>query len=264
MVKSPKIMIRRMYISLALVLLIAGAAFPQQTQQSSDDIKSLRRELEELKKGQQEMQKDLAEIKNLLLGKQPSAREPKDIAIKLDDGQLLGNKDARVAMIEFSDFQCPYCSRYVRDTWPQIQNEYIKTGKIKYGFRDFPLVSIHPSALKAAVAAQCAGEQGKYWEMHDRLFANSTALGDTDLAKYATELGLETPRFKECVDSGKKEERIKEDLGEGVKAGVGGTPTFFIGTVDSQGAFKVQRVVTGAQPFGNFKQVLDAALASQK
>jgi protein-disulfide isomerase len=256
--------IKRTVLTIALGFLISSAAFAQQTQQAAEEIRGLRKEIEELKKGQQEMRNDLAEIKNLLMGKQPGARDPKDITLKLDEGQYMGDKAAKVAVVEFSDFQCPFCGRYARETWPQIQNDYVKTGKIRYGFRDFPLISIHPNALKAAAAAECASEQGKYWEMHDRLFANPGALGDGDLARYALEIGLESQKFNECLASGKKEEKIREEMGEGMKAGVGGTPTFFVGTVNSQGAFKVTKVITGAVPYANFKQALDGALASQK
>jgi protein-disulfide isomerase len=198
------------------------------------------------------------------MGKAASARDPRDVSFKLDEGQYVGDKAARVAVVEFSDFQCPYCGRFARETWPQIRNEYINTGKIRYGFRDFPMVSIHPNAMRAAAAAECAAEQGKYWEMHDRLFANPDSLSDSDLARHAAELGLEATTFKGRMDNGKNQEKIQKGMGEALKAGGGGTPTFFIGTVDSEGTFKPATVITGAQTFAIFKQALDTALASLK
>jgi protein-disulfide isomerase len=125
------------------------------------------------------------------------------------------------------------------------------------------MVSIHPNAMRAA-AAECAAEQGKYWEMHDRLFANPDSLSDSDLARHAAELGLEATTFKGRMDNGKNQEKIQKGMGEALKAGGGGTPTFFVGTVDSEGTFKPATVITGAQTFAIFKQALDTALASLK
>ena len=111
--------------------------------------------------------------------------------VATDGAPSRGKADARVTIVEFTDYQCPFCSRYVRETYPQLDKEYVQTGKVKYVLRDLPLEAIHPLAMKAAEAAHCAGEQGKYWEMHDRLFANQTELARTDLAKHAQALGLD-------------------------------------------------------------------------
>jgi protein-disulfide isomerase len=132
-------------------------------------------------------------------------------------------------------------------------------------FFDFPLESIHKNALKAAEASRCAGEQEKYWEMHDQLFVNNTALAPGDLLRYSQALGLDSQRFQECLESGKYVNEIRKEMSEGQKAGVKGTPTFFIG-ISNQDGSKVQvlKVIRGAQPFQNFKEVLDSLLASKR
>jgi protein-disulfide isomerase len=146
---------------------------------------------------------------------------------------------------------------------PQIDKEYVETGKIKHVFMDFPL-PMHSHAMKAAVAAQCAGDQGKYWEMHDKLFANQRALGDGDLTKYAEELGLEAKKFKECLDSGKFADQIKKDTAEGQKAGLTGTPSFLLGYSEPNGKVKAVKKLVGAQPYAAFKAVIDELLSSKK
>ena len=145
-----------------------------------------------MKAGQTAIQKELAEIKNLLRTRpagQPVAA--RDIVLDITGAPVKGPKDAKVVLVEFSDFQCPFCARFSRDTIPQVQTDYVDTGKIKYVFADFPLETIHPYAFKAAEAAGCAGEQGEFWKMHDHLFANQKALKPEDLSQYA-----ETTRFR--------------------------------------------------------------------
>jgi protein-disulfide isomerase len=161
--------------------------------------------------------------------------------------------------MEFSDYQCPFCKRQADNTLPQIDQEYIATGKLRYVFRDFPLEAIHPQAEKAAEAAHCAGEQGKYWEMHDKLFANQQALQPDKLPGYAEEIGLQMDAFRQCLDSGKYAEKIKSDIAEGQKLGVSGTPTLLLGVSDG-GKMKDVKMMRGAQPFALFKQEIDKLL----
>jgi protein-disulfide isomerase len=136
---------------------------------------------------------------------------------------------------------------------------------VKYLFFDFPLESIHKNALKAAEASRCAGEQGKYWEMHDQLFTNSTALEMADLVRYATTLNLDLLKFQECMDSGRNANEIRKDLMEGQRAGVRGTPSFLIGMSEGEASkIKVLKLIRGAQPYPMFKEALDSLLTSQK
>jgi protein-disulfide isomerase len=107
------------------------------------------------------------------------------VVLSVDGAPSMGNGDAKVTLIEFSDYQCSFCGRHFSQTLPRLMTEYVKTGKVKYVLRDFPLEPIHPLAFKAAEAARCASDQGKYWEMHDRLFSNQQALGPKDLPRHA-------------------------------------------------------------------------------
>jgi len=169
-----------------------------------------------------------------------------------------GSPDATIVLVEFSEFQCPFCRRHEMNTAPQIKDAYLKSGKVLHIFRDFPLDQIHPQARKAAEAARCAGEQGadRFWAMHDRLFEAQSEWSEqataVDLFKgYAQALGLDADAFNECLDSGRASAAIDADLIAGEEAGVGGTPTFFLNGYP----------IEGAQPFSAFQRVLDAQLA---
>lgn len=163
--------------------------------------------------------------------------------------RVKGNLNAPVTIVEFSDFQCPFCGRFAKETLPLIEQNYIETGKVKLIFKDFPLPS-HQFAQKASEAAECAGDQGKYWEYHDILFRNQNDLRKNDLKNYAKQLNLDTSLFNECLDSGKYKKAVQDDLNEGIKLGVKGTPAFFI-----NGKF-----VSGAQPYSVFKQMIEEKL----
>ena len=232
--------------------------------QTTEELKALRKDLEALKEGQKNIQKDLEAIKSLLTGRQ-APPEPRDVVLSVDDDPFKGDKNAKLTLIEFSDYQCPFCARHVRETLPQIEREYINTGKVKYVFRDFPIESIHPQALKAAEAANCAGEQSKYWEMHDRLFADQKSLGLKDLSDHAKVLGLDMRNFEQCLNSGKHATEIRNDMAEGQKAGVRGTPTFFLGlTEPNDPKVKTLRAIRGAQPYAAFKEAIDSLLGTPK
>jgi len=147
---------------------------------------------------------------------------------------------------------------------PHIETEYIRTGKLRYYVRDFPLESIHPQAFKAAEAAHCAAEEGKYWEMHNRFFANPRALGATDLPGHAETLGLDKSKFQSCLDSGRYGARVRKDLADGQAAGVRGTPTFFLGVEEPHSnRLRIVQVIRGAQGFSGFKAAIDKALAQK-
>ncbi len=171
------------------------------------------------------------------------------VEVSADDDTVKGDPNAPVTIIEFSDYECPFCTRFWSDTLPQITKEYIDTGKVKHVYRDFPL-GFHTSAQKAAEASECAGDQDMYWEMHDKLYKNNNALAVSDLKGYAAELGLDTDAFNTCLDSGKYEDEVKSDMADGEAAGVTGTPGFFING----------KKLVGAQPFSAFKQIIDTEL----
>ena len=173
-----------------------------------------------------------------------------DIVVTTSDF-LKGGKDAKVTIVEYSDFECPFCGRAF-PTVEQVMETYGDDVRLVY--RHFPLNSIHPQAQKAAEASECAADQGKFWDYHDKLFANQDGVsaGVTQFKKWAVELGLNAAKFNSCLDSGEKAAAVQEDADSGSAAGVTGTPAFFINGVS----------VVGAQPFSTFKQVIDEQLAS--
>ena len=181
----------------------------------------------------------------------PTPNPSLDMVKLADDDPVKGDKDAPVTIVEWSDFECPFCARFYRDTYSQIIQNYIDTGKAKLVFRDYPL-SFHPNAQKAAEASECADDQGKFWEMHDKIFENQGTLSTDNFKAWAVELGLDATEFNDCLDSGKHAAETAKDLADGSAAGIRGTPGFIING----------QLVSGAQPYANFAAAIDAALAS--
>lgn len=253
---------RPLMLVLALVLLLLVDALPGAAQ-TTDDVKALRKEVEALKEGQAATQKLLQEIQKLLRAR-PAAEPAADLrstVVTFAGSPVRGDKQAKLTLVEFSDYQCPFCTRHAQGVLQEIEKEYVKTGKVKYVFRDFPLETIHPKALKAHEAAHCAGEQDKYWEMHDRLFAN----GPDDLTAHAKALALDMAKFEQCLSSGKHAAKIRQSFLDGQQAGVRGTPTFFVGLADgNETSIKAPQMIVGAQPYAAFKDVLEALLSGPK
>jgi protein-disulfide isomerase len=171
----------------------------------------------------------------------------REIAIAADDA-MLGGANAPVTIVEFSDFQCPFCQR-VAPTLKRVKETY--GDKVRIVWKDFPLTSIHPEAFKAAEAGNCAREQGKFWEFHDRLFANQQALQPDALKAHATAVGLDPAAFNACLDTAKYSDRVQEHIGIGTRLGVNSTPAVFING----------RPITGAQPYEVFARIIDEELA---
>ncbi len=176
---------------------------------------------------------------------------PPKVEVGYDPGRLRGNPKAPVVIVEFSDFQCPYCQR-VQATLKEVLAKY--DGRVSLAFRDFPLRQIHPQAQIAAEASRCAGAQGKFWEYHDLLYANTSKLDAASLAAHAGSLSLNEKQFDACLAGGKYRAHIEQDLQDGIKAGVSGTPGFLI-----NGIF-----LSGAQPASAFEKVIEAELAAIK
>jgi protein-disulfide isomerase len=173
-----------------------------------------------------------------------------EVEVSADDPSI-GSASAPVTLVEFSDFQCPFCQR-VAPTLHQVKEKY--GDKVRVVWKDFPLTQIHPQAFKAGEAAHCAADQCKFWEYHDRLFANQQALQPSDLKKHATDLGLDASAFNSCLDSSKYGERVRDGVAEGSRLGVNSTPTIYING----------RVLSGAQPYETFVSVIDEELSKSK
>lgn len=250
-----------------MVLVASGAALlyaqPLPAQQPSEqDLQSLRQEVEALREAQKGIQTDLQEIKKLLLARPGASHQAVGTMVSTAGKPFKGDKDARVTLVEFSDYQCPYCSRYVRDTLPQIEKEYVSTGKIKYVFADLAL-KMHPHAQKAAEAAHCAAEQGKFWEMHDQLFANQKPATLTNWVAHAATIGLDTAIFQQCLEAGKYATQVNDEVAVINKMGITGTPSFVLGlTRPNDPNIKVLKVLIGAKTFASFQEAIDSLLAS--
>lgn len=175
-----------------------------------------------------------------------------------------GLSQAQVVVLEFSDFQCPFCGRYIRDTYPRLSANYVDTGKVKYVFRHFPLENIHPNAKNAALAANCAGNQGRFWEMHDRLFANQQALDLPALLAYGGALGLNDGKYRSCLNGQETAPAIEADKADALRAEFTGTPAFLIGRISADGRLHAVRRVVGAQPYSVFQSAIDDVLAGKQ
>lgn len=185
----------------------------------------------------------------------PQAPPSQKVEASIDDDPIRGNPDAPVTIIEFSDFQCPFCGRFANSTLKQIEDKYVKTGKVRIVFRDFPL-NFHPNAKPAALAAGCAAEQGKFWQMHDKIFENQRQLSEENLKNWAKEIGLNMSRFKECYESKKYDNEISKDMEDGQRYGVRGTPSFIIGRTKKGSKTVEGEVIRGAQPYPAFEQAI--------
>jgi len=222
-------------------------------------------EINELKQGQEALRRDIEEIKKTPtavtnLPPRPPIVEKMGTVVAVGDITPKGKKNAPLTLIEFTDYQCPFCARHATLTLPALVKDYVDTGKVRYVLRDFPL-DIHPNAHKAAEAARCAGDQNKYWEMHDKLFAGQNQLQAAKLSEYAKTIGLNGTEFDACLSKGKYAKAVGEDLQQGVALGVRGTPTLVVGISDGD-KVKDAVMIRGAHPLPTFTAEIDKMLAA--
>jgi protein-disulfide isomerase len=228
----------------------------------------LQKQIDQLLEGQQQMRKDLQDIKALLNAREGRVDDaakpapPSVISVNVHGELFRGDHRARVAVMEYSDFECSFCARYAHDIYPKIDKDYIQTGKIKYFFRDLPAPG-ETNALLKARAARCAGEQEKFWEMHDRLFATQSDPAGQNLESQAQALGLDLEKFSACLTSGRYTENIRLSVAGAQRAGIYGTPAFLIGTVSKDGDFVLAtKVLVGGESFETIKSAVDEMLAA--
>lgn len=171
--------------------------------------------------------------------------------VPIDDDPMLGPEDAPITLVAFSDYQCPYCKKWHDQVFKQLMKDY--EGKLRFVYRDFPLSQIHPQAAPAAQAANCANEQGAYWEYHDALFSYAYELNEQGFEQYARELNLDTAAFLACIQSGRYATEVDLDMQFASGFGITSTPTFFLNGI----------AIVGAQPYDVFKQIIDLELAGK-
>jgi len=253
----------RLLLLLCLVPLVFGAC----AQSNQEEVAQMRREIDDLKAQQQQILEQLRELKGDEPAKsiQPARQQlPFDMPVDPNTQEVKGSKGARVAIVEFSDFQCTYCLSYVKQTLPQLDKDYVKTGKVRYFFRNLPLTSGHPNAFRAAEAAHCAAEQGKFWEAHDRFFDHQDVLNPNDWPGHAEALNLDKEKFNQCLLSGKYDAEINADIDDAQKMGIMGTPAFLIGVITPDGTkVNVRKMMMGAESYDDFKKVLDEMLSAK-
>lgn len=185
---------------------------------------------------------------------EPAAPDPEQVKkdLKMGHFPVQGDNNAKVTIVEFSDFECPFCGRFYTDTLPQLKKDYIDTGKVKLYYRHYPL-PFHPKAVPLALAAECANDQDAFWKMHDKIFDNNATVAtmtDDQIKQWGVDLGLDATTFNNCYDNKTHQKNIDDDNAAGVAVGVSGTPTFYING----------KQLVGAQPFAAFKAIIDEEL----
>lgn len=205
---------------------------------------------------------ELRSIRQLLERQKPAAAAraapAERLKVRIDGAHAIGAADAPVTMVAFVDYECPFCKRFDVQTYPELKKRYIDTGRLRYVVRDLPL-EFHRKALKAAEATHCAAEQGKYWQMRDKLIANSERLEAESLLRYADEIDLRGAGFRDCFESNRYAEQLKKGVADAASLGISGTPTFVIGR-STRGEVVEGVKVVGAQPYVNFEQHIRALL----
>ena len=252
----------KLYAVVLLAGFVFGAAGIADAQVSREEFDALKAELKSVK----ETLKVQNDLLRQLLERFGAGRDApfREMLVTVDGGAVYGRPDAKVTIVEFSDYQCPFCARYSNDTFPQIEREYIDTGRVKYVFRDFPIEASHPQAFKAHEAVHCAGDQGRRREMHKKVFANQRTMSVSDLTAHAVALGMDKSRFEKCLAQGTYAAKVRSAMSAGEQAGVRGTPTFFVGVTEPNSTkLKAVRRIIGAQPYGAFKAAIDDLLSAQ-
>ena len=202
-----------------------------------------------------EILKELRQIRQLLEKQQVKPAQPQEEAptrakiTDLSGVSMLGSKTAPLTIVEYTDYQCPFCQRFHVTAFGELKKAYIDTGKVRFFSKDMPL-DFHPNAMRAAMAARCAGEQGKFWELRDTMGANPNSLDLEHIVGFAADLKMDTAALRTCIDSGKFKERVQNDVLEAMKIGATGTPTFIVGKSVGEGVDG--ELVVGAMPFQMF------------
>jgi protein-disulfide isomerase len=256
---------------------VAQQSTPKSTPQQGEDPAALRNDIEQLKAQQQLILDRLDELKKLLntraANAPPALNVPETISV---EGELFrGDGSAPIVMIEYGDIECPFCRHFKHDIYPRVYDDYIKTGEVRFYFRDMPL-PFHEHAMLAARAAHCAGEQGKFWEMHDSLFTDrpedigpgpggrDRSLAQEAIDERAKALGLDTAKLDACMASTRFDDVIQRASDDAAKMNIDGTPTFVIGRIGPNGNMvSVKKTIIGAQPFEAFKAAIDPLLLPQ-
>jgi protein-disulfide isomerase len=250
----------------ALLVILAGASYWPASAQAPSDFQALQQEIAGLRA-------DVAALRAMLeqaMGPRPAAAGagsgavPSGVvsALTVAGRPSKGSPKAKLTLIEYADYECPYCAKYGTEVYSQIDRDYIKSNKVQYVFKNYPIAQLHPASFKAHVAAACAGDQQRYWEMHDKLYADQRNFTLERFTEHADALRMDLPAFRACMDSSRHDALINADVAEAQSGGVQGTPVFVLALTDPNGkTVTPARVLVGAQPYEAFKEAIDAMLA---
>ena len=242
------------------MLISQGAAANDNQDQWREEILL---QLSELRKAQGVLKRELSEVKSGLQTLKSAIQTTSTLTLDLDgdDYPVIGKSTARVAIVEFSDFECPFCRKHQKETLPALVKRYIDQGKLKYVFLDYPL-GFHANAKSAAIAARCARQQDAFMPMREKMFEHQNALTEPTFLSLAGEIGLDTGKFGDCLRDPAVSEHIQAQVQLGEAAGVQGTPAFVIGRIE-HGMLADVRMITGAQPIANFERILGEYLSNR-
>jgi len=223
----------------------------------AEQLAQIRAELKTIRSEMAQQRQALTEVHKATVASPVAAAklQPTTFEVEPGDGPVLGNKNATIWIVEFTDFQCPFCSRYHTQVFPQLKQNYIETNKIQYTVRDYPL-GFHKYAKLAAISTNCAADQNAYWKMRDELFASKGVINETLFTELAEKLGLEMNDFSKCIAEDIRAKKVESDLAYGQRLGIQGTPSFFVGRMENGKLVNAQRII-GAQPYSKFAQVVD-------
>jgi protein-disulfide isomerase len=248
----------RVIVSAPLLILVLACSEP--SAQAPRDAESLRKEIDALKAEQAEMQKSLEKIRDFLnaaTGGRFDAPTLVNSSFDLGNAPTNGQQSAPVTIVEISDYHCPFCRRHVQQTQPRLYADYVNTGKARHVFIHYPIAQLHPDAFRSHEAASCAAEQGKFWNLHTKLFEAPLKTPE-QFAGVAQSVGLDITAFRACLDSGKYAQAVKDSVARIQKLNINGTPMFLIGrTPSGSQPMTVAKVIEGAQPYEAFKMVID-------
>jgi protein-disulfide isomerase len=246
--------------AISVLTLLACRSSSSQSPRGAED---LRKEVEALKASQAEMQKSVDEIREFLraaTGGRFGGPAIVGSSVGLDGAPANGRPTAPVTVIEISDYHCPFCRRHFQQTQPELNTNYINSGKVRHVFIHYPIDQLHPDAFRSHEAASCASDQGKFWELHAKLFEKPVRTVD-ELVPLGQSAGLNVDAFRSCLESGKHSKEVKESVARIQKMGIGGTPAFLIGRTPAGNApMKVSKFVEGAQPYEAFQKAIDSVM----
>jgi len=266
--------VKRGFATLAVMLLVSVGGVRLRAQDATKpepetSLASLQHQIDQLRSGQELILKELAEIRKSLPEKAArtdvTARPelPRLVSLNVHGEPYRGDNKARIAIVEYSDFDCSFCAKYAKDIYPQIDLNFIRPGKIKYFFRDLPSPG-ETNALLKARTARCAGEQDNFWQVHDLLFTEPTVPIVQKLSSQAQALGLDLDKLNQCLASGRYAENIERSASGARQLGIRGTPAFVIGTLSAEGDFlRSTNILIGGENYGALKSVLDTLLGGR-